>query len=124
MLLPGGNVLTEYHTHKTYMDYSQFLIRRYIIPLYKQGANTVHVIFDNPGRLSQTPKQYERERQDNSASIATGHTCDDIHGSLSIPSKWRENLINCRTCKRSLVVFLSNFFLKHTSNGYFRTRNL
>ena len=70
-------------THKNYTDYSQFWIRRYIIPLYKQEANTVHVIFDNPGRLRQTPKQYERERHDNSTSI-TSIACAEMRHSTKL----------------------------------------
>ena len=31
---------------------------------------------------------------------------------MSIPKKWREGRINCRTCKRSLILFLSGALLK------------
>ena len=34
---------------------------------------------------------------------------------MAIPSKWRENLLKCRTCKRVLITFLSNFFIKNTA---------
>ena len=48
--------------HNTFNDYCKFVIRRFIIPRYTQGAKTVHVIFDNPGRLLETPKSHERKR--------------------------------------------------------------
>ena len=118
-LLEGMLLLntTPLGTHKTYADYSQFMIKRFIIPCYinREKAPCIHVIFDNPGRLSQTPKLYERKQREDSATIATAHTRDKIHGSMSIPSKWRENLINCRTCQRSLVILLSSYFLQHIS---------
>ena len=102
-------------THKTFTDYSNFLIQRYILPRYQQGALTVHLIFDNPGRLPQTPKLYEQRRRDENTHVIAGHTCDEIQGQMSIPSKWKENLINCRTCKRSLTLALSNLFLKNVA---------
>ena len=48
-----------------------------------------------------------------------GHTCDTFAGQDPIPSKWRENVINCRVCKRSLVYFLTQYFLSHylSTNG-------
>ena len=47
-----------------------------------------------------------------SAPIHEGHTCDTIESQMSIPKKWLEGLINCRTCRRSLVLFLSGALLK------------
>ena len=99
-------------THRTFSDYTKFLIQRFIIPRFKQGSQSVHVIFDNPGRLPQTPKSCERARHDVSAPIHEGHTCDTIESQMSLPKKWLEGLINCRTCKRSLVLFLSGALLK------------
>ena len=102
-------------TQKTFNDYAKFLVERFIIPRFKQGAREVHVIFDNAERLPQTPKMHERSRRDKSARIVTGHTCDTITSQKSVPTtKWQEGLINCRTCKRFLVLFLSNAFLKCT----------
>lgn len=31
---------------------------------------------------------------------------------ISIPRKWREDVLNCRKCKRNLVCFLCNYFLE------------
>ena len=58
---------------------------------------------DNPERLK-LPKNFKRDRRDKIASVAM-HTCDIIEATVPIPAKWRESIINCRQCKRSLTVF-------------------
>ena len=93
-------------THRTYREYALFLFRRFINVHFNRGSSEVHVIFDNPERL-ELPKSFERERRDKTASVVV-HTCDTIEATLPIPPKWRENVINCRQCKRSLTIFLSN----------------
>ena len=46
------------------------------------------------------------------------------------PLKWRENILNCRTCKRNLVCFLSMYFLEkmklkvHQQQKYFTAGGL
>ena len=49
------------------------------------------------------------------------HTCDEVTTKSVVPNKWRENFINCRNCKRSLVIFLTQYFLyaapKHMQLG-------
>ena len=102
---------TPLGTHRTLADYAQFLIRRFILPQFSKGSKEVHIIFDNPGRLQQTPKYFERLRRDAIAPVATGHTCDEFHSHRIIPSKWRENVLNCRLCKHNLVCFLMQYFL-------------
>ena len=102
---------TPLGTHRTLADYAQFLIRRFILPQFSKDSKEVHVIFDNPSRLQQTPKYFERLRHDAIAPVATGHTCDEFHSHRIIPSKWRENVLNCRLCKRNLVCFLTQYFL-------------
>ena len=90
----------------TFSDYAKFLMNRYIKPEFTRGAQEVHLIFDNPGRLKETPKHFERQRRDQSATIQTNNTCESIHAAQKLPYQWREDLINCRTCKRNLVIFL------------------
>ena len=53
-----------------------------------KGASEIHVIFDNPGRLSESPKQFERNRRDSAASVITGHCCDETNGNTAIPIPW------------------------------------
>ena len=61
-----------------------------------------------------TPKHFERNRRDSAAPVTISHCCDEVNGDMEIPKPWRENFINCRICKRSLVVFLTEHFLKYT----------
>lgn len=99
-------------SHKTFEAYGNFLITRFIVPQWCRGATEV---LDNPGRLTATPKHFERKRRDEASRVVTGHLCDKIEGKLKIPKPWRENVINCRACKRSLVQFLTKYFLSHAS---------
>lgn len=97
----------------TYGDYANFLMQRHIKSHFLKGCTEVHLLFDNPGQLKNTPKMFEQKRRDESAPIDTSHSCINITESTQLPQKWRENVINCRKCKRTLVCFLSLFMLKH-----------
>lgn len=105
------------YMHKTLEDYAKFLQTRFILTQFRKGASEVHVIFDNPGRLdNNTPKATEQKHRDNAVKILPDHTCKQITKNTQLPHKqWRENYINCRTCKRELVKFLGNYFLATTS---------
>ena len=107
---------TPLGSHRTFADYGQFLISRFIKPHFNSGSNEIHVLFDNPGRLPDNPKHFERKRRDNSAIVKTGHECKTVTSQLLIPRKWREDLVNCRNCKRSLVLFLSRYLLQSIAN--------
>lgn len=102
---------TPLGSHKNFNDYGRFLIERFIVSQYLRGCNEVHIFFDQPGRLEATPKYFEQKRRDKLAKVSTGHTCDSFTGQDAIPSNWRENVINCRVCKHSLVYFLAQYFL-------------
>ena len=62
-----------------------------------------------------TKKQYfEQVRRDALAPTSANHYCDELVSSTAVTrGKWREGLINCRKCKRNLVVYLGKFFLCH-----------
>ena len=100
-------------SHSTFVDYARFLMQRLITPHFSRGCTEVHLLFDNPGQLKDTPKFFEHKRSDESATIATNHACDNINESARLPMKWRENVLHCRKCKRTLVCFLAEFMLKH-----------
>ena len=52
------------------------------------------------------------KRRDAATKACSEHYCDNITRHTQItPGKWRENFLNCRQCKRNLVLFLGNFFL-------------
>lgn len=93
--------------HSTMSDYAAFWKNQHIDKHFKCGAKEVHVIFDNPGSLPCTPKQFEHIHRDKQSSN-TGHTCT---ASTRIPKRWREDVLQCRKCKRNLVVFLTEYFL-------------
>ena len=99
-------------THKTICDYGDFLFVRFIVPQWLRGSKEVHIIFENPGRIPESPKQFERTRRDDCATVISNHVCSEITNTSQIPSKWRDNFINCRNCKRKLVLFLTNYFLQ------------
>lgn len=96
----------------TFGGYAHFLLTRHVLSHFSRGGNEVHLIFDTPGRLTNTPKYFEQQRRDSTATISPGHTCRGINEHTTIPAKWREDVLNCRTCKRALVCFLADFMLR------------
>ena len=93
--------------HKNFSDYAKFLIQRHIMPQFYKGSSEIHVLFDIPGRLPNTPKYFEQKRRDEQAAVSEQHYYDDINGSTRIPTrKWHNGLLNCRDCERKLVNFL------------------
>ena len=94
--------------HKTMLDYVKFLYTRFVQTQFNQGCYEVHVIFDSPGKLQNTPKFFEHKRRDKQANVQTNHCCDS-----KVPKKWREDLINCRESKRSLVKYVTQCFLQN-----------
>ena len=108
---------TSLQSHRTMAEYAQSLLRRFIVSQFSKGGNEVHVIFDNPGRLWNTPKYFEQKRQDSIAKVSPDHTCSDLTTSTVVQhKKWRENHINCRKCKRTVVKFVGNFFLQNAAS--------
>ncbi len=104
--------------HKTFEDYAQFLLKRHIIPQFWKGITELHVLFDTPGRLTSTPKHFEQRRRDKVAKISDQHYCNDIGTVTNIPTgKWHANILNCRQCKRNLVIFLGRYFLAHAKDS-------
>ena len=102
-------------TQTTMTDYALFLLRRFIVSQFHKGSKEVHVIFDNPGHLKNIPK-YEQKRRDKATQVLADHKCDDITSDSAIPhKKWRESLINCRRCKRTLAQYIGKFFLSNAS---------
>ena len=99
----------------TFGDYGHFLMRRHVAPYLLKGSRELHLLFDNPGQLQKNPKTFEQKRRDALATTAICHKCEYITESTRLPAKWRENVLNCRKCKRALTCFLSSFMLKHIS---------
>ena len=103
--------------HKTLADYCRFLLNRFIVSEFKKGTSEVHLIFDNPDAQPLTPKSFEQHQRDTNTIILKDHCCDNLSKNTKIiPSKWRENFINCRVCKRSLVKFIGSNLLASISS--------
>ena len=104
--------ITPWSAHHNIGEYAEFLLRQHILPHFRNGSNEVHLLFDDPECQVQSPKYFERQRRDQLHPVPSEHHCTEFTNDLVIPPKWRENVPNCRKCKRSLVCFLSKFFLK------------
>ncbi len=75
--------------------------------LYHSGFKVpeVHIIFDNPGRLGETPKYFERYRRDCTAQVKTGHLYDEVNGNTIIPKPWKANFINLQKLQKKFSYF-------------------
>ena len=103
--------ITPWSAHKTMGDYAQFLMKQHILLQYKT-AKEVHLLFDDPDCQQLSPKYFERLHRDESNLVPSDHSCTEFSSDLMIPPKWRDNVISCRKCKRSLVCFLSSYFIQ------------
>ena len=63
----------------TFKDYSEFLVKCYLSPHIKGNTNEIHVLFDDPDQMQESPKQIERKRRNESHSIVKQHHCINIH---------------------------------------------
>ena len=115
---------TPLGSHKIMSEYAKFLFTRFVLTQFRRGCQEVHLIFDNPGRLQNTPKYFEHKRRDKSATITTDHCCDAITSTTKIPKRWRENLLHCRECKRSLVSFLTHYFMQNMNKSLQQNQTL
>ena len=98
--------------HNNLGEYANFLLKQHIHPHYRNGSSEVHLIFDDPERNGLSPKFFERKHRDQHNPVLNEHYCSEFTSDMVIPLKWRENLLNCRDCKRNLICFLSNYFLE------------
>ena len=77
-------------------------------------------MFESPGQNPRTPKafehsrrdaeHFEHSRRDAEHSVSPGHEHFHFTDIAAVPQKWRDHL-NCRHCKRQLVVYLGGAFL-------------
>ncbi len=100
--------INPWSAHKTIGDYANFLLKQHILPQLQNCQ--VHLLFDDPECQQQSPKYFERLHRDEANLVPSDHFCTEFSSDLMIPPKWRENVINCRKCKRALVCFLSSYF--------------
>ena len=100
--------ITPWSAHKCIGDYADFLLRQHILCYFRKGAAEVHLLFDDPECQVQSPKYFERQHRDQTNKVSEDHCCQEFATDMIIPPKWRENILNCRKCKRNLVSFLSH----------------
>lgn len=94
-----------------YSNYCIMLLHRFVIPHFKNGVKQVHVIFDSPNSENESPKEIERRQRDMGHMVTPNHEHDQITESGEIPTNWRGDIINCRTCKQNLCHFLCTHML-------------
>lgn len=102
--------ITPLTVHKTMGDYANFLMTQHILRHFRNRSE-VHLLFDNTLCQQQSPKHFERQHRDSANHVSCDYHCTDFNEDLYIPPKWRSNVLNCRTCKRRLVCFLSTYIL-------------
>jgi len=109
-LVTSANILSNLKVH---LD-ARFLLRRFVVSRFSKSSKEVHMIFDNPEWLQNAPKYFEQKR-DSTAKVLADHRCDDITSETMIPhKKWKENFINCQSCKGKCVQCIGNDYLVQT----------
>ena len=76
----------------------------------------VHVLFDNPGGLPESPKLLEQKIRDLAREKElTHHECTTFTSDSKIPEHWKV-LLACRPCKKNLTQYLAQDFLDIVPN--------
>ena len=50
----------------------------FILTQFSHGSTEVHVIFDKPGKVRNTPKSLKQSRCDSTSSVSPDHTCEPL----------------------------------------------
>ena len=95
--------IVPWSAHTNMGEYADFLIKQHILPHFRNGAQEVHLLFDDPECQAMSPKYFERMNRDKSNPVPEDHSCANFTSDMLIPSKWRSDVLSCRKCKRSLV---------------------
>ena len=103
---------TPLSTHSIMKEYALFLLRRFVINYFSSSTNQVHILFDNPGRLPNSPKAFERKRRDSERTVSSDHKHMCFSDACAIPSNSRD-CISCRSCKWALLLYLGECFLQN-----------
>lgn len=92
---------------RSMLEYAHFLLRRFVAPYYHKGSQEVHFLFDNPGRHSFSPKQWEQAKYDENSPVSAVHThLTALRDDTLIPRNWSE-FVHCRECKKGLTKYLA-----------------
>ena len=96
----------------TMNDYVKLLLNRFVKHHLDNGVNEVHIIFDHP-KDTIHPKCIEHELRDQQ-STPSQHVHQSFSDQMKVPSKWHE-LLQCRKCKRGLVVYIGTCILQNAT---------
>ena len=97
----------------TMEDYVKLLLNRFVKHHIDDGVSEMHIIFDHP-KATLHPKCIEHEQRDQHATL-TQHLHHEFSDQMRVPNKWNE-LLQCRKCKRRLVVYVGNCILWNATN--------
>ena len=59
-----------------------------------------------------SPKIFERMNRDKNNPLPDDHSCSNFTSSMLTPPKWKMDVLSYRKCKRSLICFLSEYFIE------------
>ena len=90
-------------------EYVQLLLARFVRPHFVAGVMAVHVVFDCPSSLPETPKELEQRRRDTAVEPAK-HNCSVFTDDMILPNKWR-SVLDCRSCKKKLTTYIADEML-------------
>lgn len=110
--------MTPWSAHTNIADYADFLLKQHILLHYRSGTTEVHLLFDDPECQAASPKYFERAHRDKINQTPDDHICVNFITDMLNPSKWKQDTLSCRKCKRNLVSFLSQYLVQHI---YYRT---
>ena len=105
--------ISLWSAHTDMGEYADFLLKQHILPHFRNGAQEVHLLFDDPQCQAVSPKYFERMNRDKSNPVPDDHSRENFTNNMFIPQKWRRDVLSCRNCKRNLVCFLSEYILQH-----------
>ena len=99
-------------TMKYMREYAKFLLTRFVRQHLNAGAKEVHVVFDNPGSMPESPKENEQARRDtHSSNPPSDHTCFVMNHEMNIPDKWK-TILECRKCKSNPTSYVASAMLE------------
>ncbi|XP_078589268.1 uncharacterized protein LOC144869676 isoform X2 [Branchiostoma floridae x Branchiostoma japonicum] len=96
--------------HRTFLEYSQFLFLKWVLPFFQSGCYEVHIVFDDPHRNGLSPKDVERSRRDSVSESENVTPLDSVSDDTITPKDWRK-FISLRPNKRLLCSYLCSSLL-------------
>ena len=94
-------------------EYVKLILFKYVKPHLTAGAFEVHVVFDYPGGLGESPKEIEQRRRDQTRDQTDKfeHKCTTLSSASPVPKNWR-SLLSCRNCKENLTAYVGEELLE------------